>query len=156
MILSFQPCCSNCAASIKLKLPFFTIDFFPTSKNSVQFCTWYRILYDLNLYVTGSISTIFYISLLFLILCLTWIVVIPFKWGFTNASSLKLHPMVVSCCDTSPPYTKTMAKMAPRKKTHGGGAIISALIKFLHPSTLIREKNPNPKNCQRLEGCKML
>ena len=116
MILSFQPCCSNCAASIKLKLPFFTIDFFPTSKNSVQFCTWYRILYDLNLYVTGSISTIFYISLLFLILCLTWIVVIPFKWGFTNASSLKLHPMVVSCCDTSPTIYQNNGKNGTPKE----------------------------------------
>ena len=48
------------------------------------------------------------------------------------------------------------AKNGTQKKTHGVGAIVSALNKFLHPSTLIREKYPNPKNCQRLEGCKML
>ena len=43
--------------------------------------------------------------------------------------------------------------MAPRKKTHGKGAIVSVLIKFVHPLALIREKFPNPENRQRLEGC---
>ena len=43
--------------------------------------------------------------------------------------------------------------MAPRKKTHGVGAVISTLIKFLHPSALIREKFPNLEHGQRLPGC---
>ena len=43
--------------------------------------------------------------------------------------------------------------MAPRKKTHGKGAVVSVLIKFVHPSALIREKFPNPENQQRLKGC---
>ena len=43
--------------------------------------------------------------------------------------------------------------MAPRKKTHGVGATVSCLIKFLHPSELIRNKFPNPVIGQRLDGC---
>ena len=43
--------------------------------------------------------------------------------------------------------------MAPGKKTHGVGAVVSTLIKFLHPSALIREKFPNPEHGQRLPGC---
>ena len=43
--------------------------------------------------------------------------------------------------------------MPPRKKTHGVGAVVSSLIKFLHPSALIREKFPNPVHGQWLEGC---
>ena len=39
------------------------------------------------------------------------------------------------------------------KKTHGVGATVSCLIKFLHPSELIRNKFPNPVNGQRLDGC---
>ena len=44
-------------------------------------------------------------------------------------------------------------KMSPRKKTHGVGAVVSSLIKFLHPSALIRETFPNPVHGQWLEGC---
>ena len=44
-------------------------------------------------------------------------------------------------------------KMSPRKKTHGVGAVVSSLMKFLHPSALIREKFPNPVHGQQLEGC---
>ena len=44
-------------------------------------------------------------------------------------------------------------KMAPQKKTHGKGAIVSILIKFVHPPALIREKFLNPEKQQRLEGC---
>ena len=44
-------------------------------------------------------------------------------------------------------------KMSPRKKTHGEGGTVSCLIKFLHPSQLIRNKFPNPTSGQRLEGC---
>ena len=47
-------------------------------------------------------------------------------------------------------------KMAPQKKTHGKGAVISILIKFVHPLALIQEKFPNPENRQRLEGCLMV
>ena len=43
--------------------------------------------------------------------------------------------------------------MPPRKKTHGVGAVVSSLIKFLHPSALTREKFPSPVHGQRLEGC---
>ena len=43
--------------------------------------------------------------------------------------------------------------MSPTKKTHGKGATVSCLIKFIHPSQLIRNKYPNPASGQRLEGC---
>ena len=48
-------------------------------------------------------------------------------------------------------HTKKTVKMAPPKKTHGKGAIVSILVKFMHPSALIREKFSNPENQQRLE-----
>ena len=41
----------------------------------------------------------------------------------------------------------------PRTKHLGKGAIISALLKFLHPSELIRNKFPNPVHGHRLSGC---
>ena len=50
-------------------------------------------------------------------------------------------------------HTKKTVKIAPRKKTHGKGAVVSILIKFMYPSALIREKFPNPENWQKLEGC---
>ena len=43
--------------------------------------------------------------------------------------------------------------MAPQKKTHGVGATVSCLIKFLHPSELIRNKFLNPVNGQRHDRC---
>ena len=43
--------------------------------------------------------------------------------------------------------------MSPRKKTHGKGGTVSCLIKFLHPSQLIRNTFLNPTSGQRLEGC---
>ena len=39
------------------------------------------------------------------------------------------------------------------EKTHGVGATVSCLIKFLQPSELIWNKFPNPVNGQRLDGC---
>ena len=39
------------------------------------------------------------------------------------------------------------------EKTHGIGATVSCLTKFLHPSELIQNKFPNPVNGQRLDGC---
>ena len=44
-------------------------------------------------------------------------------------------------------------KMSPTKKTHGKGATISCLIKFIHPSQLIRNKYLNPASGKRLEDC---
>ena len=46
--------------------------------------------------------------------------------------------------------------MAPRKKTLGVGAVISAMLKFVHPSALVRKKYPNLENRQRLVGCHVL
>ena len=43
--------------------------------------------------------------------------------------------------------------MAPRKKTHGIGAVVSVLTKLVHPSQLIRDKFPNLPNGHRLLGC---
>ena len=43
--------------------------------------------------------------------------------------------------------------MAPQKKTHGIGAVVSVLTKFVHPSQLIRDKFPNLPNGHRLSGC---
>ena len=43
--------------------------------------------------------------------------------------------------------------MAPWRKNNGKGAEVSCLIKFLHPSELIRKAYPNPLNQQRLENC---
>ena len=44
-------------------------------------------------------------------------------------------------------------KMAPQRKNHGKGVEVSCLIKFLHPSELIRKAYPNPLNQQWLENC---
>ena len=46
--------------------------------------------------------------------------------------------------------------MAPRKKTLGVGAVVSAMLKFVHPSALVRKKYPNLENRQRLVGCRVL
>ena len=46
--------------------------------------------------------------------------------------------------------------MAPRKKTLGVGAVVSAMLKFVHLSALVRKKYPNLENCQRLVGCRVL
>ena len=43
--------------------------------------------------------------------------------------------------------------MAPRSKRHGVGASVKVLLKFLHPSELVRNKYPNLQSGQRLEGC---
>ena len=43
--------------------------------------------------------------------------------------------------------------MPPRKKCHGKGAVVSSLIRFIHPSEYIRNKFPNAVNGQRLDGC---
>ena len=43
--------------------------------------------------------------------------------------------------------------MTPRSKRHGIGASEKVLLKFLHPSELVRNKYPNLQSGQRLEGC---
>ena len=43
--------------------------------------------------------------------------------------------------------------MPPRKKCHGKGAVVSSLIRFIHPSEYIRNKFPNAVNGQWLDGC---
>ena len=43
--------------------------------------------------------------------------------------------------------------MAPRLEYHGVGAVVSALMRFIHPSEHIRNKYPNPLPSQRLENC---
>ena len=43
--------------------------------------------------------------------------------------------------------------MAPQRKNHGQGAQVSCLIKFLHPSELIRKAFHNQTNQQQLENC---
>ena len=43
--------------------------------------------------------------------------------------------------------------MAPSTCDHGVGAIVSALIRFIHPSEHIRRKFPNPVAGQRLSDC---
>ena len=43
--------------------------------------------------------------------------------------------------------------MHPRKKCHGKGAIVSSLIRFIHPSEYIRNKFPNAVNGQQLDSC---
>ena len=47
-------------------------------------------------------------------------------------------------------------KNGTEKENHGAGAIVSVLIKFVHPLELIRNKFPNPSNQQRLENCQTL
>ena len=46
--------------------------------------------------------------------------------------------------------------MTPQRKNHGKGMEVSCLIKFLHPSELIRKAFPNPMNQQQLENCTTL
>ena len=43
--------------------------------------------------------------------------------------------------------------MAPSTWDHGVGAVVSALIRFIHPSEHIRRKFPNPVAGQRLSDC---
>ena len=43
--------------------------------------------------------------------------------------------------------------MAPSTCDHGVGAVVSALIRFIHPSEHIRQKFPNPVTGQRLSDC---
>ena len=44
--------------------------------------------------------------------------------------------------------------MPSTKKLQAGvGSIADTLLKYVHPSALIREKYPNPMNSQRLENC---
>ena len=46
--------------------------------------------------------------------------------------------------------------MAPRSDNHGVGAIVSALLRFIHPSEHIRNKFPNVVQGQRLENCETI
>ena len=41
-------------------------------------------------------------------------------------------------------------------RDHGVGAVVSALIQFIHPSQHFRSKFPNPVSSQWLSGCIML
>ena len=43
--------------------------------------------------------------------------------------------------------------MTPRAKRHGVGASVKVLLKFLHPSELVRNKYPNLQSGQQLKGC---
>ena len=43
--------------------------------------------------------------------------------------------------------------MAPSTCDHGVGAVVSALIRFIHPSKHIRQKFPNPVTGQQLSDC---
>ena len=43
--------------------------------------------------------------------------------------------------------------MPPQEKCHGKGAVVSSLIRFIHPSEYIRNKVPNAVNGQRLDSC---
>ena len=43
--------------------------------------------------------------------------------------------------------------MTPQSKRHGVGASVKVLLKFLHPSELVRNKYPNLQSGQQLEGC---
>ena len=44
-------------------------------------------------------------------------------------------------------------KMTPQSKRHVVGASVKVLLKFLHPSELVRNKYLNLQSGQRLEGC---
>ena len=46
--------------------------------------------------------------------------------------------------------------MAPRSDNHGVSAIVSALLRFIHPSKHIRNKFPNVVQGQRLENCETI
>ena len=46
--------------------------------------------------------------------------------------------------------------MAPSTCDHGVGAVVLALIRFIHPSEHIRQKFPNPVAGQRLSDCKSI
>ena len=43
--------------------------------------------------------------------------------------------------------------MPPQKKCHGKGAVVSSLIRSIHPSEYIRNKFPNAVNGQWLDSC---
>ena len=43
--------------------------------------------------------------------------------------------------------------MAPQLEYHGVGAVVSALMRFIHPSEHIWSKYPNPLPSQHLENC---
>ena len=58
--------------------------------------------------------------------------------------------------DASGPKFRPMVGGTPQKKTLGVGAIISAMLKFVHPSALVRKKYRNLMNRQRLVGCRIL
>ena len=49
--------------------------------------------------------------------------------------------------------TKKQKIMAPQLDNHGVGAIVLALLRFIHPSEHIRNKFPNVVQGQRLENC---
>ena len=46
--------------------------------------------------------------------------------------------------------------MAPQSDNHGVGAIVLALLRFIHPSEHIRNKFPNVVQGQRLENCETI
>ena len=67
--------------------------------------------------------------------------------GVVTVTSEQMHWHSAQCAECHFFYHGTP------KKTHGVGATVSCLIKFLHPSELILNKFPNPVNGQRLDGC---
>ena len=60
-------------------------------------------------------------------------------------------PFVV--CDLIHENPKTLAS---RLEYHGVGAVVSAVMRFIHPSEHIKNKYPNPLPSQRLENCTMI
>ena len=48
---------------------------------------------------------------------------------------------------------KNLKMMAPQLEYHGVGVVVSALMRFIHPSEHIWNKYPNPLPSQHLENC---
>ena len=65
--------------------------------------------------------------------------------SFTRVEKISVFSLVVNHL--------TIIFEMPRTKHLGKGAIVSALLKFLHPSELIRNKYQNPVHGHQLSGC---
>ena len=65
--------------------------------------------------------------------------------SFTRVEKISFFSLVAN-------HLTTIFEM-PRMKHLGKGAIVSALLKFFHPSELIRNKYLNPVHGHRLSGC---
>ena len=76
--------------------------------------------------------------------------------GFINASGLKLCPMVVPCCDTSPNTCQNNAKNGTPKEDPWCWCHCFCLDQVPPSICLDQGEVPKPQDCQRLEGCKTL